>query len=98
MARLGVILIFFCAICGSLGRKNFTGLVTVDELRKEFLQLEEKLWDFVLDYVDNGISPKERLPEVDLIDKFERFGNEIVEVNDQGLIVKVVERRALHQL
>lgn len=85
MPRWGAIFIFLCAICVSIGRKNNTGLVTVDELRKEFVRVEEKLWDFVLDYADNGIPPKERLPEVDLIDRFEKFGNELLEVNDRDL-------------
>lgn len=83
MSRWGAIFVFFCALatCAVRARKNNTGLVPVDELRKEFLQLEEKMWDFVLDRVDNGIPPKEgRAPEVELIEGFEKFGDKMFEV------------------
>lgn len=50
----------------------------IDGLRLEFLQLEESLWDTVFDYYDNLIkvtsSPSEG-PEVELIKKFQEFGD-----------------------
>lgn len=64
-------------------------LVAVDRLRWDFLTLEESLWNFVLDYLDNNIKPKEYDedgPQVSVIRKFEEFGDKINEVKDDLFI------------
>lgn len=56
-------------------------LVKVDVLRREFLQLEEELWNLVLDYSDNILSSKESSTpfEVELIRKYEEYGDHLYE-------------------
>ncbi|VEN36573.1 unnamed protein product [Callosobruchus maculatus] len=55
-------------------------LIPIDRLRYDFLDLEETLWRYVLDYVDNNVKEGEidvNGPEVELIRRFEEFGNKI---------------------
>lgn len=72
------LLLLFCVVNA---RNNQFGMTVVDNMRKEFLQLEETLWNFVLDHVDNVLVAKERPPEVELIEYFEKFGDKLHEVN-----------------
>lgn len=62
--------------------RNSVKLVDVDNLRLEFLKLEETSWNFVLDYVENNIREEKysALPEVTLIKSFEDFGDKITQV------------------
>nr|CAH7755722.1 unnamed protein product [Callosobruchus chinensis] len=53
-------------------------LIPIDRLRYDFLDLEESLWRYVLDYVDNNVKEGEidvNGPEVELMRRFEEFGN-----------------------
>nr|CAI5866840.1 unnamed protein product [Callosobruchus analis] len=55
-------------------------LIPIDRLRYDFLDLEESLWRYVLDYVDNNVKEGEvdvNGPEVELIRRFEEFGNKM---------------------
>lgn len=62
------------------------GFVTVDRLRRDFLDLEEELWNVVLDYSDNVLTPKESSnPEIELIRKYEEFGDHIHEEMPQDI-------------
>lgn len=56
------------------------GKTEVDDLRLKFLNLEEQLWDYVLDVTDNGIKEQTTKPEVHLIRQFQSFADEINEV------------------
>ncbi|KAJ8946872.1 hypothetical protein NQ318_006782 [Aromia moschata] len=53
-------------------------LLWVDRLRWDFLNLEETLWDSVLDYVENNVKHEEAL-ELNLIRNYEEFGDKINE-------------------
>ncbi|KAG5894130.1 hypothetical protein JTB14_004068 [Gonioctena quinquepunctata] len=58
-------------------------VVDVDRLRYDFLLLEEKAWNDVLDYVENNVRESDIIeggPEVALIKKFEQFGDRVQEV------------------
>lgn len=75
-----LILIYFwtSVVCGVFAREP-AKIVTIDRLRWEFLQLEESLWDSVLDYVENNIGEKKDSPEVMLVQQFGKFGDKITE-------------------
>lgn len=69
-----------------IGASANNGLVKVDQLRREFLELEEELWNMVLDYSDNVLSVKESAtPEVELIRRFEQFGDRLHKVMPQDI-------------
>lgn len=81
-------------MCTVLAREPFK-IVVVDKLRWEFLQLEEMLWNSVLDYGENNIRDKEDDPEVMLVKKFGQFGDRMT--NETGEVCKtkpMVERRS----
>lgn len=73
-----------CLVFITTQAREPTNLLPVDRLRWDFLTLEENLWNFVLDYLDNNIKPKENDENgahVSLIRRFEEFGDKINEVN-----------------
>lgn len=81
---------FLCLITNVLSATNDNkGLVKVDFLRHEFLELEEELWNLVLDYTDNQLNSKESSSstriEVELIRKFEEFGDYLHEQMPQDI-------------
>lgn len=59
-------------------------LLIVDRLRYEFLKLEEQLWNFVRESPDSGndigLNKPNEAPELELIRKYEDFGNTIKKV------------------
>lgn len=61
------------------GRVKDPQKVHVDQFRYDFLNLEDKLWNFVDDLISNGLKDGEH-PEVSLIREFQRYGNKIQEV------------------
>lgn len=68
-------LLFLCLIISASASDT---LVKVDELRREFLILEEELWNMVLDYSDNLLTVKESSgPEIELIRRYEQFGDHL---------------------
>ncbi|KAJ8969231.1 hypothetical protein NQ317_002186 [Molorchus minor] len=64
------------AILAVVESREPSKIVTVDRLRWDFLNVEESLWDYVLDYLDNNIKEHET-GELYLIKEFEKFGNAI---------------------
>lgn len=52
------------------------GRTEIDHLRDQFLTLEEQLWNYVLDTVDNGVKEQGK-PELYIIKEFEKFSEEI---------------------
>lgn len=64
--------------------KRPLALSRVDQSRKDFLAVEDKLWNEVLDQIDNNaISDKQSTyAEVNLIRQFEKFGDILFKVED----------------
>ncbi|XP_018572019.1 uncharacterized protein LOC108911535 isoform X2 [Anoplophora glabripennis] len=77
-----------CLVFITTQAREPTKLVAVDRLRWDFLTIEESLWNFVMDYLDNNIKPKEydeNGPQVSLIREFEEFGDKINEALPQDI-------------
>lgn len=72
------VFIYTVFVCGIFAREP-TKIVTIDKLRWEFLQLEETLWNSVLDYVENNIGDKGAGTEVMLVNKFGQFGDRLAD-------------------
>lgn len=70
---LKYLLFAFTCIAHCQSNKQSVLLSTVDDFRLQFLQLEEKLWDFVSDST-NGSTSKEK-PEIKLLKQFRQFGD-----------------------
>lgn len=73
-----VICIYTISVCRVFAREP-DKIVTIDKLRWKFLQLEETLWNSVLDYAENNIGEKKDNPEVMLVKKFGQFGDMITD-------------------
>lgn len=67
-------------ICAS---EEAAPLSKIDLKRKEFLTLEERVWNQVLDHDDNGIGGQERNMDfaVRLLRQFQTFGDALYQVN-----------------
>lgn len=75
---LHFICLFTCLY--STNARKQTGITTVDQLRLEFLLLEQELWQFVDDPSNNEIKETENTAAVNLIENFERFGDKLYKV------------------
>jgi hypothetical protein len=78
-----MILLRLLVLCSFLiltrARVKKPGRVDVDHLRHEFLEQEQRLWNFVADQTDNRVKETD-LAEVSLIKEFEQFGDRLHEV------------------
>lgn len=54
-------------------------IVAVDRLRWDFLQLEETLWNSVLDYAENNIGENGEGHQILLVKKLSQFGDELAD-------------------
>lgn len=74
--------LFFVTTFLMCSAQNSDKLLDVDNLRREFLKVEETSWNFVLDYVENNIREEKYTarPEVTLIKYFQEFGDKIIQV------------------
>jgi hypothetical protein len=81
--RQDMILLRLLVLCSFLiltrARVKKPGRVDVDQLRHEFLEQEQRLWNFVADQTDNRVKETD-LAEVSLIREFEQFGDRLHEV------------------
>jgi hypothetical protein len=77
-----MILLRLLVLCSFLiltrARVKKPGRVDVDQLRHEFLEQEQRLWNFVADQTDNRVKETD-LAEVSLIREFEQFGDRLHE-------------------
>lgn len=72
-----ILLCIFAAFVGIVAAREPAKTLPVDKLRWEYLQLEDDLWNTVLDYAENNIGDKEEGPEVMIIRKFGQFGDKM---------------------
>lgn len=61
------------------GRVKTLPKIDVDNFRYDFLNAEDRLWKFVTDLIRNGHKENDFL-EVHLIKEYEKFGNQLQEV------------------
>ncbi|CAH1116052.1 unnamed protein product [Phaedon cochleariae] len=77
-------LLCLCVCLCACSARDPAKISAVDRLRYDFLRLEEELWADVLGYTENHVKEAdevtERGPEVNLIRKFERFGDTVQEL------------------
>ncbi|CAH0564544.1 unnamed protein product [Brassicogethes aeneus] len=67
----------------ALDENKLTEYSVVDQLRYDFLVLENELWNYVLDVADNGVK-EESKPEMEVIRKFGDFGSKINKLSPRG--------------
>ena len=77
------LLVFGTILVVAHGRVRQLGKIDVDQLRYDFLEQENALWNFVQDQTINRVKETD-LAEVSLIREFEKFGDKTQEVLPQN--------------